>query len=126
MTTGSSAERAGLSEGDVVVEVNGEVVEREYLKEVVRLIMCGGSSVRMLVVDRTEYKTMRQTHPPHTATVPNNKKVRNSSTFPIRQNVSKSIDHILKLLDCMYQVPESMYGSILLLQISEAVHNSFV
>lgn len=75
VAAGSSAERAGLCEGDVVVQVNGKVVEREYLKEVVRLIMCGGSSVRMLVLDRIGYKTMRQGDLPYTATVPYNKKV---------------------------------------------------
>lgn len=84
MAAGSSAERAGLCEGDVVVQVNGEVVEREYLKEVVRLIMCGGSSVRMLVMDRIGYKTMRQGDLPYTATVPYNKKVRDKNTLSFK------------------------------------------
>ncbi|XP_062376863.1 Na(+)/H(+) exchange regulatory cofactor NHE-RF3 [Sardina pilchardus] len=75
VTAGSGAERAGLFEGDVVVEVNGQMVEREHLKEVVRIIMCGGSSVRMLVMDKSGYKNVRQSGLPYTAMVPCNKKV---------------------------------------------------
>lgn len=76
VTAGSGAERSGLCEDDVVVEVNGQSVEKEYLKEVVRLIMCGGSSVKMVVMDRHGYKTQRQSGLPYTAVVPCNNRVR--------------------------------------------------
>ncbi|XP_063062421.1 Na(+)/H(+) exchange regulatory cofactor NHE-RF4 [Engraulis encrasicolus] len=65
VTVGSGAERAGLCEGDVVMEVNGHSVEREYLKEVVRLIMCGGASVQMLVMDRSGFNAARQSALPN-------------------------------------------------------------
>ncbi|XP_031439842.1 Na(+)/H(+) exchange regulatory cofactor NHE-RF3 [Clupea harengus] len=79
VTAGSGAERSGLCEDDVVVEVNGQSVEKEYLKEVVRLIMCGGSSVKMVVMDRHGYKTQRQSGLPYTAVVPCNNRVSESA-----------------------------------------------
>lgn len=79
---GSGAERAGLCEGDVVVEVNGHSVEREYLKEVVRLIMCGGASVQMLVMDRSGFNAARQSALPNdnNAKLQSKTKVKSSNT----------------------------------------------
>ncbi|KAL2085831.1 hypothetical protein ACEWY4_019151 [Coilia grayii] len=81
VTAGSSAERAGLCEGDVVVQVNGYSVEKEYLKEVVRQIMCGGSSVKMLVMDRSGYNAGRQSALPNNPKIQSNKvKSKNTHT----------------------------------------------
>lgn len=57
--TGSAGERAGLCEGDVVVEVNGQNVEEEYFDEVVRLIKEGGSPLSLLVMEGLGYEKLR-------------------------------------------------------------------
>ncbi|KAI2656244.1 NLR family member X1 [Labeo rohita] len=67
---GSAGERAGLCEGDVVIEVNGQNVEKEYFDEVVRLIKEGGTPLSLLVVEGLGYERLRnarQTAPPKTA-----------------------------------------------------------
>ncbi|XP_051966589.1 Na(+)/H(+) exchange regulatory cofactor NHE-RF4 isoform X1 [Xyrauchen texanus] len=64
VSTGSTGERAGLCEGDVVVEVNGQNVEEEYFDEVVRLIKKGGTTLRLLVVERPGYENLRKTGQP--------------------------------------------------------------
>uniref|UniRef100_A0A673L473 Na(+)/H(+) exchange regulatory cofactor NHE-RF4-like n=1 Tax=Sinocyclocheilus rhinocerous TaxID=307959 RepID=A0A673L473_9TELE len=56
---GSAGERAGLCEGDVVVEVNGQNVEQEYFDDVVRLIKEGGTPLRLLVVEGLGYEKLR-------------------------------------------------------------------
>ncbi|XP_051520760.1 Na(+)/H(+) exchange regulatory cofactor NHE-RF4 [Myxocyprinus asiaticus] len=64
VSTGSSGERAGLCEGDVVVEVNGQNVEEEHFDEVVRLIKEGGTPLRLLVLERPGYEKLRKTGQP--------------------------------------------------------------
>uniref|UniRef100_A0A668A985 PDZ domain containing 3a n=1 Tax=Myripristis murdjan TaxID=586833 RepID=A0A668A985_9TELE len=49
-----SAQRAGLSGGEVVVEVNGQNVENEYFEEVVRLIKKSSPPLKLLVVERKQ------------------------------------------------------------------------
>ncbi|TRY64627.1 hypothetical protein DNTS_004868 [Danionella cerebrum] len=56
---GSAAERAGLREWDVVIEVNGQIVEEQYFDEVVRLIKDGGTALSLLVVDGLGYQKQR-------------------------------------------------------------------
>ncbi|XP_062328816.1 Na(+)/H(+) exchange regulatory cofactor NHE-RF3 isoform X2 [Osmerus eperlanus] len=64
---GSSGQRAGLWEGDMLVEVNGQNVEEEYFKEVVLMIKHSDSSLRMLVVERSGYEQLKRTGLPITA-----------------------------------------------------------
>ncbi|XP_057206366.1 Na(+)/H(+) exchange regulatory cofactor NHE-RF4 isoform X1 [Triplophysa rosa] len=59
VANGSTGERAGLCEGDVAVEVNGQNVEEEYFDEVVRLIREGGTTLKLLVVEGQEYERLR-------------------------------------------------------------------
>ncbi|XP_062872560.1 Na(+)/H(+) exchange regulatory cofactor NHE-RF3 [Trichomycterus rosablanca] len=54
---GRAGDRAGLREGDLLVEVNGQNVEQEHLDEVARIIRKGGSPLSLLVVEREEFKT---------------------------------------------------------------------
>ncbi|KAM9788975.1 NHERF family PDZ scaffold protein 4b [Neosynchiropus ocellatus] len=54
--------RAGLHQGDVVVEVNGQNVEDKYLEEVIMLVKKGGRSLSLLVVDKTDHGTQDLTH----------------------------------------------------------------
>lgn len=56
---GSAGERAGLCEGDVVVEVNGQNVEEEYFDEVVRMIKEGGTPLSLLVMEGLGYEKPR-------------------------------------------------------------------
>ncbi|KAG9348258.1 hypothetical protein JZ751_001993 [Albula glossodonta] len=56
---GGSAEKAGLWEGDVVVEVNGQNVEDEYLEDVATQMKMGGSYLTLLVVERRGYETLK-------------------------------------------------------------------
>ncbi|KAL6471061.1 hypothetical protein MHYP_G00197110 [Metynnis hypsauchen] len=60
VAAGHAGERAGLREGDVVVEVNGQNVEEEHFEEVLRLIKKGGTPLRLLVVERGGYETLRK------------------------------------------------------------------
>ncbi|KAL0973047.1 hypothetical protein UPYG_G00198190 [Umbra pygmaea] len=55
-----SGHRAGLWEGDVVVEVNGQNVENKYFEEVVTLIKNSESFVKLLVVERSGYERLKQ------------------------------------------------------------------
>ncbi|XP_026869203.2 Na(+)/H(+) exchange regulatory cofactor NHE-RF3 [Electrophorus electricus] len=59
VTAGCAGERAGLWEGDVIVEVNGQNVEHEHFEEVMRLIKKAGTSLRLLVVKGTGYEARR-------------------------------------------------------------------
>ena len=67
MVPGSAGQRAGLWEGDVLVEVNGQNVEEEFFKEVVLMIKHSDSSLRMLVVERSGYEQLKRTGLPITA-----------------------------------------------------------
>lgn len=66
MVVKGSGHRAGLREGDVVVEVNGQNVENEYLEDVVRLIKKSATSLKLLVVERSEYERLKQSGLPFT------------------------------------------------------------
>uniref|UniRef100_A0A8C7H7K9 PDZ domain containing 3a n=1 Tax=Oncorhynchus kisutch TaxID=8019 RepID=A0A8C7H7K9_ONCKI len=58
--------RAGLWEGDVVVEVNGQNMENEYLEDVVTLIKRSATSLKLLVAERSEYERLKQSGLPIT------------------------------------------------------------
>ncbi|XP_028825564.1 putative PDZ domain-containing protein PDZK1P1 isoform X2 [Denticeps clupeoides] len=55
----SCGARAGLWQGDVVLEVNGRNVEKNYIEEVVRLIRTSGTSLQLLVMERARYEELR-------------------------------------------------------------------
>uniref|UniRef100_A0A3B1K3H5 Na(+)/H(+) exchange regulatory cofactor NHE-RF3-like n=1 Tax=Astyanax mexicanus TaxID=7994 RepID=A0A3B1K3H5_ASTMX len=57
---GGAGEKAGLWEGDVVVEVNGQKVEEEHFEEVLRTIKKAGSPLRLLVLERAGYEKLRK------------------------------------------------------------------
>ncbi|XP_041729559.1 Na(+)/H(+) exchange regulatory cofactor NHE-RF3 isoform X2 [Coregonus clupeaformis] len=61
-----SGHRAGLWEGDVVVEVNGQNVENEYFEDVVMLIKKSESSLKLLVVERSGYERFKHSGLPIT------------------------------------------------------------
>ncbi|XP_023869837.1 Na(+)/H(+) exchange regulatory cofactor NHE-RF3 [Salvelinus sp. IW2-2015] len=61
-----SGHRAGLWEGDVVVEVNGQNVENEYFEDVVMLIKKSESSLKLLVVERSGYERLKHSGLPIT------------------------------------------------------------
>lgn len=56
---GGVADRAGLEDEDVVVEVNGVNVEGSSHDEVVALIYRAGSSLEMLVAKRSIYNQLK-------------------------------------------------------------------
>ncbi|KAJ8397230.1 hypothetical protein AAFF_G00440640 [Aldrovandia affinis] len=63
---GGSGEKAGLWDGDVVVEVNGQNVEEQHLEDVATLMMEGGCHLRLLVVDRRGYERLKHNGVPIT------------------------------------------------------------
>ena len=64
MAIGGSGQSAGLIEGDVVIEVNGQNVEEKYLEDVMIVVREGGNFLSLLVMEKTSYNKMRQTDTP--------------------------------------------------------------
>ncbi|XP_053703714.1 NHERF family PDZ scaffold protein 4b [Synchiropus splendidus] len=62
VSEGGPGQRAGLQQGDAVLEVNGQNVENKYLEEVIMLVKKGGRSLSLLVVDNTDHGTRDSTH----------------------------------------------------------------
>uniref|UniRef100_A0A3P8YEE4 PDZ domain-containing protein n=1 Tax=Esox lucius TaxID=8010 RepID=A0A3P8YEE4_ESOLU len=58
--TKGSGHKAGLWEGDVVVEVNGQNVENFHFEDVVMLIKKSESLLKLLVVERSGYEKLKQ------------------------------------------------------------------
>ncbi|XP_034417639.1 Na(+)/H(+) exchange regulatory cofactor NHE-RF3 [Cyclopterus lumpus] len=54
-----AADRAGLEEDDIVVEVNGVNAEQSSHEEVVEMIRSGGGSLEMLVANQSVYDQLR-------------------------------------------------------------------
>lgn len=59
MVKGGAADRAGLEDEDIVVEVNGVNVEQSSHEEVVAMIRCSGSSLEMLVAKKSVYDQLK-------------------------------------------------------------------
>ncbi|KAF7699967.1 Na(+)/H(+) exchange regulatory cofactor NHE-RF3 isoform X2 [Silurus meridionalis] len=55
---GHAGDRAGLQEGDVIVEVNGQRVEHGHFEEVVTLIKKGGTSLTLRVMDKDAFENL--------------------------------------------------------------------
>ncbi|KAF4086023.1 hypothetical protein AMELA_G00101370 [Ameiurus melas] len=66
---GHSGERAGLREGDVIVEVNGQNVDHENFEKVVTLIRKGGTSLMLLVVHKDGFEKLSRSGIPITPDV---------------------------------------------------------
>lgn len=64
MALGGAGQKAGLLEGDVVMEVNGQNVEDKSLEDVIMLVKEGGHSLSLLVMDRTSYDKSKETDTP--------------------------------------------------------------
>lgn len=60
-------ESAGLLQGDVLVEVNGQNVEEKCLEDVILLMKEGGNVLFLLVIDRPGYEWMKKNGKPITA-----------------------------------------------------------
>ncbi|KAK0142581.1 Na(+)/H(+) exchange regulatory cofactor NHE-RF4 [Merluccius polli] len=56
VTPGGPGHRAGLAEGDVVVEVNGHNVEGKHLEDVVMMIEAAGSQISLVVMSRGHHR----------------------------------------------------------------------
>lgn len=56
---GGAADRAGLENNDIVIQVNGENVEMCSHSEVVAMIANSGSSLELLVASRPVYEELR-------------------------------------------------------------------
>ncbi|CAL8390462.1 unnamed protein product [Gadus morhua 'NCC'] len=66
---GGAADRAGLQDGDVVVEVNSVNVESSAHEEVVALVHRSGASLELLVASQRVYDRLRARGPPITPTL---------------------------------------------------------
>ncbi|XP_061658767.1 NHERF family PDZ scaffold protein 4b isoform X2 [Syngnathoides biaculeatus] len=58
---GSPGKNAGLTMGDIVIEVNGQNVEDKSLEDVIMLIKEGGPCLSLLVKDKEDYDNLRKT-----------------------------------------------------------------
>nr|XP_046267763.1 PDZ domain containing 3b isoform X2 [Scatophagus argus] len=59
VASGGSGQSAGLLVGDVVLEVNGQNVEEQYLEDVILLVKEGGHFLSLLVIDETGYNKLK-------------------------------------------------------------------
>lgn len=59
MVKGGAADRAGLEDYDIVVEVDGRNVEQSRHEEVVEMIRRSGSSLEMLVARKSVYDQLK-------------------------------------------------------------------
>lgn len=59
MVKGGAADRAGLEDDDIVVEVNGVNVEQSSHEDVVAMIRSSGSSLEMLVAKKSVYDQLK-------------------------------------------------------------------
>lgn len=57
---GGAADRAGLKDDDIVVEVNGVNVEQSSHNNVVEMIRTSGDSLELLVAERSVYKELKK------------------------------------------------------------------
>ncbi|XP_077596109.1 NHERF family PDZ scaffold protein 4b [Stigmatopora nigra] len=57
---GSPGEKAGLIMGDIVMEVNGQNVEEQYLEDVMMLVKGGGPRLSLLVKDKVHCENSKQ------------------------------------------------------------------
>lgn len=64
MAFGGSGQSAGLLEGDVVMEVNGQNVEEKYLEDVIMLVKERGQFISLLVMEKNGYNRLKQTETP--------------------------------------------------------------
>lgn len=60
MVRGGAADRAGLKDDDMVVEVNGVNVEQSSHSTVVEMIRTSGDSLELLVAEKRVYKELKQ------------------------------------------------------------------
>lgn len=56
---GGVADRAGLEDDDILVEVNGENVEQSSHDEVVEMICCSGNNLEVLVASKSVYDQLK-------------------------------------------------------------------
>ncbi|XP_030614523.1 Na(+)/H(+) exchange regulatory cofactor NHE-RF3 [Archocentrus centrarchus] len=59
LVKGGAADKAGLEDDDIVVEVNGVNVEQSFHEDVVKIIQGSGNSLEMLVVKRSIYDKLK-------------------------------------------------------------------
>uniref|UniRef100_A0A3Q2YWW3 NHERF family PDZ scaffold protein 4b n=1 Tax=Hippocampus comes TaxID=109280 RepID=A0A3Q2YWW3_HIPCM len=57
---GSPGKKAGLRMGDIVIEVNGQNVEDQYLEDVIMLVKEGGPCLSLLVKDKEGYDDLKK------------------------------------------------------------------
>ncbi|XP_068577500.1 NHERF family PDZ scaffold protein 4b isoform X2 [Cebidichthys violaceus] len=61
---GGPGQSAGLLDGDVVMEVNGQNVEEKHLEDVIMLVKEGGHFLSLQVMEKTGYNKLKQTETP--------------------------------------------------------------
>ncbi|XP_021331958.2 NHERF family PDZ scaffold protein 4b isoform X1 [Danio rerio] len=66
VAAGGPGQSSGLFQGDVVVEVNGQNVEKESLEDVIMHVKRGGETLSLLVVDQKGYDWLKQNGKPVT------------------------------------------------------------
>uniref|UniRef100_A0A8C2ZYZ8 NHERF family PDZ scaffold protein 4b n=1 Tax=Cyclopterus lumpus TaxID=8103 RepID=A0A8C2ZYZ8_CYCLU len=81
---GGSGQSAGLLEGDVVMEVNGQNVEEKYLEDVIMLVKERGQFLTLLVMEKNGYK-LKQTKTP----------TRDISDSELNENAMASVEEML-------------------------------
>lgn len=78
-------EMSGLLQGDVVVEVNGQNVEKESLEDVILHVKKGGDTLSLLVVDQKGYDWLKKNGKPITVN-------KLAPTSEVEENVSSAAE----------------------------------
>ncbi|MGH0121899.1 UNVERIFIED_CONTAM: hypothetical protein FKN15_077090 [Acipenser sinensis] len=94
VASGSPADKAGLADDNIVIEVNGDNVENKSYEEVVEMIKKSGNRLEMLVIEKAAYDYFKDKNIPITTALIGTSKTNKPATPPVKaKEPKKQEDH---------------------------------
>ncbi|KAK6485625.1 Na(+)/H(+) exchange regulatory cofactor NHE-RF3-like [Huso huso] len=94
VASGSPADKAGLVDDNIVIEVNGDNVENKSYEEVVEMIKKSGNRLEMLVIEEAAYDYFKDKNIPITTALIGTSKTNKPATPPVKaKEPKKQEDH---------------------------------